>query len=144
MSYFRDGSVVYTIGDILSMVDKIANLEREKAELVAQVEYVKSHFNDLIEVAQRCDSWESFPQKPLDRAVTALESMPVNCLNQIKAEAVSDFVEMVDNEFSTTELCAHYGSRGTDASDLTEKQVVLTVDLKQAKLQHAASIAKGE
>ena len=69
----------------------IKQLEIEKAELLAQVEYVKSHFNELIEVAQRCDSWESFPQKPLDRAAAALESLATQCLNQIKAEAVQEF-----------------------------------------------------
>lgn len=60
----------------------------QNAELVAQVEYLKSHFNELAEVAQRCDSWESFPQQPIDRALGALQSMPNQCLRQIQADAI--------------------------------------------------------
>jgi hypothetical protein len=88
--------------------------------------------------------------KKRNTELTALvEDMKELCLtteevNQIKVEAVRDFVDVADNEFSTIELCVHYGCRGTDPSDLTEKHVVLVVDLKQAHLQYAASIAKGE
>lgn len=63
-------------------------LKAERDELKAQVEYLKSHFNELIEIAQRCDSWESFPQKPLDKALAALQSLPQQCLSEIKAEAI--------------------------------------------------------
>lgn len=116
---------------------RIAELEREKAGLVAQLKTIRNIFRS-----------ENLTQNEtaiaLQKLASVIDMLPEQCLNQIKAKAVVDFVDMVDNEFSTTELCAHYGSRGADASDLTEKQVVLVVDLKQAKLQYAASIAKGE
>jgi hypothetical protein len=59
-------------------------------ELAAQVNHLKIHLNEIIMVAQRCDSWESFPQKPLDVASTALEAAPAACLEQVKYKTLVD------------------------------------------------------
>ncbi len=161
MSIYNNGAATLTAGDIERMQQRIAELEREKAELLvqvadafgdgyydgfldgakhhektdcntdknylgdhamycseiaenkkskrlgivsrqelaAQVEYVKSHFNELIQVAQRCDSWESFPQEPLDRAAEALESLPAQCLNQIKAEVIAKSADWLHSNY---------------------------------------------
>ncbi len=64
-------------------------------ELQAQVNHLKTHLNEIIMVAQRCDSWESFPQEPLDVAAAALEATPAACLAQVKAEAIQGFANDV-------------------------------------------------
>lgn len=86
-------------------IKQIDALTTERDELVAQVEYLKSHFNELIEIAQRCDSWESFPQKPLDRALAALQSLPQQCLRDVQAEAgragfVAGARQAIENDIS--------------------------------------------
>jgi hypothetical protein len=125
MNIYNSGKVEWTMGDIERMQNRIAELEREKAELMAQVECVKSHFNELIEVAQRCDSWESFPQQPSDRAVAALESLPAQCLNQIKAEA-----GRVGYRLGAEQWCFN--------------QNEMQADIERAADQYANRIAKGE
>lgn len=89
---------------IEKLLDERDNALAQNTELVAQVEYVKSHFYELIEVAQRCDSWESFPQKPIDTAIAALESTPTQHLRDRDAEVVSKFIEFM-HKSSDCQLC---------------------------------------
>lgn len=96
--------------------DRIAELEREKAELVAWVEALKP-------LARRClwgaISWNDHNFEPLhkycresakeagiftvDQANALLES-PTQCLNQIKAEAVIEAIDAHKNNVLTFEF----------------------------------------
>ena len=84
-------------------------------ELQAQVNHLKTHLNEIIMVAQRCDSWESFPQEPLDVAAAAIEATPAACLAQVKADAVNKaakyLVFAIDNSGKAVDALHEYAER---------------------------------
>lgn len=51
-------------------------MKSERDALAAQVESLREALVELRDVAQRCDSWESFPQSALDAADAALHETP--------------------------------------------------------------------
>jgi hypothetical protein len=118
--------------------DGVANAAISEAaerleELTAQVEYVKSHLNELIEVAQRCDCWESFPQKALYRAASAIESSPTQCLREIQAEAaaeaVNECLRIVEQTKTSFNQLSRY-HRGVDITPSKFKENAI-VELKR-------------
>ena len=50
----------------------LVEMVRERDALRAERDAIASALEQLIEVAQECDSWESFPSGPLERACAAL------------------------------------------------------------------------
>lgn len=74
-------------------------LQAERDALAAQVEILKSGLNELVDVAQRCDSWESFPQKPIDTAIDAINATPASCLAQVRAEAGVGLADSLVDDF---------------------------------------------
>lgn len=120
-------------------IRKAAELEREKADLVAQVESLKGIKPEMPPRPQQgCGlprygiKWNGDHQPistPMDDGYWTPYHLVEQCLNQIKAEAVSDAVRH----------CNHYlafpVSRGSVAD------AVIAVDEIN---QYAASIAKGE
>jgi len=92
----------------------------------AQLEHTQQQFEILINTAQECDSWESFPQKSIDAANEVLNSTPTKYLNQIKAEAGR----------------SGYAQGIRDWREAEEKYQ--NFDITFSAEEYAASIAKGE
>ncbi len=82
MNIYNNGRVTLTVGDIERMQQRIAELEQKNAELVAQVEVLKSHMAEFAEIDGAFDAaaWES-------KSILLRQATPTQCLNQIKAEA---------------------------------------------------------
>jgi len=103
--------------DYNDAVDRIAELEREKAELLVQVEAFKMELNKAV-----------VNGVPLLRVNQALKSLvaatPTQCLNQIKAEAVQEFAKAV-----------------LDTGEISFEDSRFIRDFA---IEHSASIAKGE
>jgi len=75
--------------DYNELVDRIAEIEREKAELVSQVENLKSAMSNAVNVTDLSASVEQ--AQAVYRMESAINATPAQCLNQIKAEAVRQF-----------------------------------------------------
>lgn len=63
--------------------DRIAELEREKAELVAQLKMIRKIFRSE-------DLSQNETAVALQKLASVIDMLPEQCLNQIKAEAVQD------------------------------------------------------
>jgi len=104
MNNFNTGDKVYTIGDI-------DRLERENAELKAQVELLR-------EMAYQKDA-AMLMKYDLDgaacRRIYALlnDLIPAQCLAEVKAQAVEAFATMLRNEAKLFEVQAECRSKGS-------------------------------
>lgn len=127
--------------------------QSERESLAAQVEQLEEevlrlHFFDIDVI--RCLKTIAFAHNHSDMAL--YQELAKKCMSdissrkplaEIRAKAVREFAESVINEHSTTELCAHYGGRGTDASDLTEKTVVDVDELRASLDKYTNKIRQG-
>lgn len=82
---------------------ELAHRDREIDLLKAQIECLRNAFDELHGVAASCNNWEKFPQAALDKACNALMARPVECLTEIKAQAVEaeykDLLHVVANQY---------------------------------------------
>jgi len=62
-----------TLKNMNDMHEKLKAAEKERDEAMSDMERLKEALEDLISVAEGCDSWESFPSDDLDKAYAALK-----------------------------------------------------------------------
>lgn len=134
--------------------DDCHTIKADRDELAAQNEALREAYKELSGAINDLDDCESdteeFEQASANVFAVmqcgynnALRATPLQCLRDVQVEAVKTFVESVINDHSTTELCAHYGSRGVDSSDLTSKTVVDVGDIMESLDQYAAKVRQG-
>ena len=62
--------------ELLAEIDTLEEIKRVNAnvlEVVKRIEKLEKALEDLINVAEQCDGWESFPSSSIDKACEALK-----------------------------------------------------------------------
>jgi hypothetical protein len=91
MNIYNNGRVTLTVGDIERMQQRIVELERESAELVARLVELSKMHSDLTNADMVLDcNGEQSGYLITDEQIDEMEhllSVDAQCLNQIKADA---------------------------------------------------------
>jgi hypothetical protein len=121
-------------GDFASRRDRIAELEREKVVLVAQIEVLKQLAEPAIKLMRATGASSGWHKKADELDLVVNSKLTTQCLNQIKAEAVRKF---------SSELASRVEVPDSSAQKIEYYKAAILHVLQFAE-QYAESIAKGE
>lgn len=113
MNFYNNGDKVHTVGDI-------DRLERENAELKAQVEQLRGGLNQAIELLVTA---LVEPQQITDSEISELKDIeqatPAQCLAEVKAQALEDEARLWPDDLTE---CSHVKSSLIESANELRRQ----------------------
>jgi hypothetical protein len=146
MNIYNNGRVTLTVGDIERIQQRIVELERESAELVARLVELSKLHSDLTNADVVCDEDENHIGYVIENdqidEMERLLSVDTQCLNQLKAdaaaEAVTECLRIVEQTKTSFNQLPRY-HRGVDITPSKFKENAI-LELKR----YAERIKAGE